>query len=59
MARAASGAKKKFHQPMEPDSAAMCELRLACKAEDSQRVGEILSDGSITAADATACLEET
>jgi len=37
----------------------MRELRLACKAEDSKRVAELLSDGTITAADATACLEKT
>lgn len=43
----------------EPDSAAMHELRLACKANDSNRARELLDDDSITATDATACLEGT
>jgi len=51
--------KKVFRQRTKSDSAAMRELRLACKAEDSKRVAELLSDGTITAADATACLEKT
>jgi hypothetical protein len=44
----------------EPDSEVRGELRSACKykAEDIQRVAELLDSGSVTAADATACLEE-
>jgi hypothetical protein len=44
----------------EPDSQVRGELRSACKykAEDMQRVAELLDSGSATAADATACLEE-
>jgi hypothetical protein len=59
MARTSLCTKKKFHQPTELDSAAMCELRLACKAENSKRVHELLGEGLITAANATACLEDT
>jgi hypothetical protein len=59
MARTKPGIKKKFHQPVEPQSAVVRELHLACKAEDSKRVAELLNDSSITAADATGCLEET
>ena len=54
-----SDAKERSHQPIELDSAAVDELRLACKAKDPKRVRELLDNGSITAEDATACLEET
>jgi hypothetical protein len=45
----------------EPDSEVRGELRSACvyRAEDIQRVAELLDSGSVTAADGTACLEET
>lgn len=35
------------------------ELRSACEAGNSRRVVELLGSGSVTAADATACLEQT
>lgn len=52
-------ARKKYRKLYTPDSAAVRELRLACKANDSQRVRKLLDDGSTSAADATACLTET
>jgi hypothetical protein len=42
-----------------PESDVRSELRSACKADDVQRVAELVDNGSITAADATACIEET
>ena len=50
-------ARKKYRKLYTPDSAAVRELRLACKANDSKRVRELLDDDSITAEIATACLE--
>ena len=52
-------ARKKYRKLYEPDSAAVRELRLACKANDSERVRKLLDDGFTSAADATACLTET
>jgi hypothetical protein len=43
----------------EPDSEVRGELRSACDAGDIQRVAELIDSGSITAADATAGLEDT
>ena len=52
-------ARKKYRKLYTPDSAAVRELRLACKANDSQRVRMLLDGDSTSAADATACLTET
>lgn len=41
----------------EQDSAIRAELRSACQANDSQRVDELFRRGTVSAADATACLE--
>jgi hypothetical protein len=46
-------------QHVEPDSACRRELRSACQTNDSQRVGELLRSGIVSAADATACLHDT
>ena len=43
-------------EKIEPESEIVCELRSACAANDTGRVVELLNNGSITAADATACL---
>lgn len=51
--------KVESHKPVDPASAAVHELRLACEANDSRRVRELLENDSITATDATACLEST
>lgn len=59
MARTKPGAKEQRREPVEPDSELVRELRTACKADDSQRVTELLNNGSIIATDATKCLEET
>lgn len=59
MARINLGAKESVREPIEPESAAVQELRLACNANDSKRVRGLLDNGSITAAGATACLTET
>jgi ankyrin repeat protein len=58
MARTKPGAKMNAVK-REPDSEVRRELRSACKADNIQRVAELLGNGAITAADATACLEET
>ena len=41
---------------IEPESEIVCELRSACEGNDTGRVVELLNNGSITAADASACL---
>lgn len=58
MARTKPGAKTNAVK-REPDPEVRGELRSACKADNIQRVAELLDNSSITAADATACLEET
>ena len=42
-----------------PESDVRSELRSACKADDVQRVAELFDNCTTTAADATACIEET
>jgi len=59
MASTKPDVKEKLHQPMEPASVAVDELRSACETKDSKRVRDLLDNGSITAIDATACLQET
>ena len=46
-------------QSVEPNSAVRGELRSVCQTNDSQRVGELLQRGIVSATDATACLEST
>lgn len=52
-------ARKRYRKLYKPDSAAVRELCLACKANDPERVRKLLDGGSTSAADATACLTET
>lgn len=52
-------AKMESHKPVEPDSAAVHELRLACKANDLNRVRELLDGDPIIITDATARLDGT
>lgn len=42
----------------EPDSELRGELRSACKTSNIERVREMLDAGSVTAADATSCLDD-
>ena len=42
-----------------PEPGVRSELRSACKADDVQRVAELLNGNSVTVADASECLEET
>jgi hypothetical protein len=58
MARTKRGAKDDRVE-REPDSEVRSDLRSACKANDVQRVAELLNGNSVTAADATECLDET
>jgi aconitase A len=42
-----------------PEPGVRSELRSACKADDVQRVAELLNGNSVTVADASECVEET
>jgi hypothetical protein len=53
------GVRTKKRQNVEQDSAVRGELRSVCKTNDSQRAGELLQRGTVSAADATACLVNT
>lgn len=48
--------RTKNRQDVKQYSALRGELRSACQKPDSQRVGELLQRGAVSAADATACL---
>jgi hypothetical protein len=58
MVRTKPGAKTE-RRKREPDSEVRSELRSACKADDIQRVAQLLNSGSTTAADVTACLDDS
>ena len=51
--------RKDSSQSFEPDSVVRGELRAACQADDSRRISELLRNGTVSAADATACLGNT
>jgi hypothetical protein len=43
----------------EPESEVVRALRKVCEEDDSRRVVDLLAGGSVTAADATACLKRS
>jgi hypothetical protein len=56
MARTKPGAKV---DKVEPQSEVVRALRKVCEEDDSRRVVDLLAGGSVTAADATACLKRS
>lgn len=50
---------RRSHRPVNSSSEAADELRPACMAGDLHRVAQLLGSGSVTAEDATECLDET
>lgn len=57
MPRTMTGRRR--HRTVNSDSEPADQLRSACMADDLHRVAQLLGSGSVTAEDATECLDET
>lgn len=54
-----TGTSHRRHRSVNSGSEAVDELQSACEAGDLHPVAELLGSGSVTAADATGCLDKT